>query len=624
MSRRRGEFEHRTSIFEGAFRAWSHLGGLSPEDLQTKTVSDLDPLNCPLINDRRLEKKNLDPLKSHGSADREYAYEPLPRTGLSHPFVQAVLSPWLGPDADNDAIQLGLTTLRTWWQHRRKGESGSARAALGTEKMKGVVEGYTRHFFTLAHCLIVNDKEPAPRSLQNKFKQLEKGRSKRNKRRSHEGKTENKNTGLNEALADTNLSPLERLHAAQRRQLQESGVVHPTIPGAAPEMTATPLINMKGKCVPGKIDLPGLESTVKRHAAQLSHHGGGAKPPVGTSSSSSVHQPAQCGDPNTFPLVFIGRNGSIQIAMKVDGITCAHCVKIVETVLKGCNGNKSPIDGLLDAAADRTLNSILIKIDDIKKANRVAYEGARNLSMVGYTATALEINQDSLDLHRLYRAYEALASTESDDIFDWTVPCQCPDNGISRIDCPRHSQMGTHISAAFAAQQQKVIEYMNGVDLAGPAIMQGQMQEQINGFDGGQQIDTLHVEPPIQPIDNYGIAPENAVASQVSFDGAPLSSVNFPAPQFPTSGQQQQYSDGSAQDQFNHSQREQAQRNPSVISFGIGVRNMSLRSEATFGRAMSGLSALAIDWENMEDFDIDVDHSAGINNHSSPGDNKVQ
>jgi len=54
----------------------------------------------------------------------------------------------LGPDADNDAIQLGLTTLRTWWQHRRKGESGSAVAALSTEKMKGVVEGYTRHFFS--------------------------------------------------------------------------------------------------------------------------------------------------------------------------------------------------------------------------------------------------------------------------------------------------------------------------------------------------------------------------------------------------------------------------------------------------------------------------------------------
>ncbi len=189
MSRRRGEFEHRTSIFEGAFRAWSHLGGLDPTDLETKPASDLDPLNFPLENDPRLaaqkekekdkkpsaspdeegtpeEKKSpaeefsssLNGDDENGGKRREYPYEPLPRSGLAHPFVQAILSPWLGPDADQDAIQLGLTTLRTWWQHRRKGESGSAIVALGTEKMRGVVEGYTRHFFNLAHCLIVNDK----------------------------------------------------------------------------------------------------------------------------------------------------------------------------------------------------------------------------------------------------------------------------------------------------------------------------------------------------------------------------------------------------------------------------------------------------------------------------------
>jgi len=56
-----------------------------------------------------------------------------------------------------------------------------------------------------------------------------------------------------------------------------------------------------------------------------------------------------------------------------------------------------------------------------------------------------------------------------------------------------------------------------------------------------------------------------------------------------------------------------ASRNPSIISFG-GVRGMSVTSEATFGRAMSGLSALSIDWENLEDFDVNVDHSAHIDN----------
>ena len=41
---------------------------------------------------------------------------------------------------------------------------------------------------------------------------------------------------------------------------------------------------------------------------------------------------------------------------------------------------------------------------------------------------------------------------------------------------------------------------------------------------------------------------------------------------------------------------------------------MSFASEVSYGRAMSGLSALSVDWENMDDFDITVDHSAHINN----------
>ena len=48
MSRRRGEFEHRTSIFEGAFRAWSHLGGLTPEDVENKPTTEIDPLTYPI------------------------------------------------------------------------------------------------------------------------------------------------------------------------------------------------------------------------------------------------------------------------------------------------------------------------------------------------------------------------------------------------------------------------------------------------------------------------------------------------------------------------------------------------------------------------------------------------
>lgn len=479
MSRRRGEFEHRTSIFEGAFRAWSHLGGLDPEELESRPASEVDPLTNPIDNDTRLKsskaKKGEEaPRNPDGSKRREYPYEPLPRSGLAHPYVQAILSPWLGPDADNEAIQLGLTTLRTWWQHRRKGESGSAIAALGTEKMKGVVEGYTRHFFTLAHCLIMNDKEQPPRSLHTKMKELDKMRNKRNKKRAREDEDSKLTAmalnggfgggpgdsneqaqlaaGINADLTDTTLSPLERLHAAQRRQLAESGGIHSSLPsvgnGGGGDVSALPpVVNMKGKCVPGKLDLPGIVDTVSHHAAQLSHRGA-SFPPAVTSSGGSGGQSApstQFGDPNTTPVVFVSDKGDIQIAMTVDGITCAHCVKIVETVLRGCNGNKSPIDGLLDAAADRVLCSVLIKIDRASNAKRIAFEAARNLAMVGYTAKAKEMStvdllsdkKATVDLNALATAFEVVGHNKSEDVFNWTIMCTCPDNGILRDDCKR-------------------------------------------------------------------------------------------------------------------------------------------------------------------------------------------
>lgn len=61
-------------------------------------------------------------------------------------------------------------------------------------------------------------------------------------------------------------------------------------------------------------------------------------------------------------------------------------------------------------------------------------------------------------------------------------------------------------------------------------------------------------------------------------------------------------------------QRRRASMRMSIGGLGGLGRNFSLTSNTTFGRAMSGLSALSIDWENMDDFDINIDHSAGINN----------
>ena len=509
MSRRRGEFEHRTSIFEGAFRAWSHLGGLEPLDLETKPAANLDPLNFPLENDPRLaakkakkEKKaennnNNNDDKAGGGGGKldkgDYPYEPLPRSGLAHPFVQAILSPWLGPDADQDAIQLGLTTLRTWWQHRRKGESGSAIVALGTEKMRGVVEGYTRHFFNLAHCLIVNDKEQPPRTLQGKMRDLEKVRNKKGKKRTRDDESvkaaamaiasgfgpgvlppqqnmNDSNNMMNQlagmagmagmmggggapaagggAVDESMMNPLERLHAAQRRQLAESGGVQNQMsndPGML--NNGTPNIEVKGRCMPGKVDLPGLVNKVSSAANQLAHRGISAT----SSSIAKVKQlstvdPSKYGDPNITPIVLVspnpnnpGSSNDVQFYMTIDGITCAHCVKIVETVLKGCHGSRSPIDGLLDAAADMELSMVLIKIESIGDARRIAHEAARNLSMVGYTAKARSLTlPGDLTLQNAYSIMETTIPNLSPMMgFGWTYDCSCPDNNVLRQDCPR-------------------------------------------------------------------------------------------------------------------------------------------------------------------------------------------
>ena len=457
MSRRRGEFEHRTSIFEGAFRAWSHLGGLEPEDLENKASADLDPLSNPIENDVRLQNKKDSKAGSGVTGDKRrlFPYEPLPRSGLAHPYVQAILSPWLGPDADNDAIQLGLTTLRTWWQHRRKGESGSAVAALGTEKMNGVVEGYTRHFFTLAHCLIINDKEQPPRSLHTKMRELEKVRGKRKKKRSREAdQGDNMNNmsiggaGMDVAagiLNNPNLSPLERLHIAQQNQLNGVGGIKSDVMNNAEPL---PIIHIKNKCVPGMPDLPGIVDKVSRAATQLAHSGAGrslAHPSAVTSSSSGGISGDTGENSDIVPIVYVSENRDVMIAMVVDGITCAHCVKIVETVLKGCNGNKSPIDGLLDAGADRSMSGVLIRIDRSINAKRISLEAARNLTMVGYTAHAKTMSSTvdkngiptKMSLDEVSRAFEAVGALESQDIFDWSAPCTCPDNGVARGDCLR-------------------------------------------------------------------------------------------------------------------------------------------------------------------------------------------
>lgn len=399
--------------------------------------------------------------------------------------------------------------------------------------MTGVVEGYTRHFFNLAHCLVMNDGEQPPRTLGGKMKEYAKKNGgqgignfnangdgyNKGRKRSRDGGSSGGNS-VEEALAfgqnnfgaasavhnammnnfggvnlmgngDTlNIGGggggglLDRLQASQRRLLAAEGGVSSIMPQqpfgagsntntALPNNTTTasnkgitpttlPPFEMKGRCIPGNIDLPGLVKRVNAAATQLAHRGGGAGLSQNPSNLPTTFtpnvDPSKYGDPNIMPVVLISQQNDIQILMTVNGITCAHCVKIIETVLKGPPGRNtgSPIEGLVDAAADQELDILLIKIKSIQEARRIAYEASRNLMMVGYTAQAESVDiqaigksgggggnnngKEEMSLSTMYRVFETVPEVNPSigNVLDWKVECECPENNVMRANCRRY------------------------------------------------------------------------------------------------------------------------------------------------------------------------------------------
>jgi hypothetical protein len=65
--------------------------------------------------------------------------------------------------------------------------------------------------------------------------------------------------------------------------------------------------------------------------------------------------------------------------------------------------------------------------------------------MVGYTADAIEMSivdstadsKVTMNLGALSTVFEVVATTDPQDVFDWTVPCTCPDNGLLSPECNR-------------------------------------------------------------------------------------------------------------------------------------------------------------------------------------------
>lgn len=189
-------------------------------------------------------------------------------------------------------------------------------------------------------------------------------------------------------------------------------------------------------------------------------------------------------------------------------------MKIIETVLKGINGSPSPVKGLLDAAADRELEMVILKIERSSDAKRIAYEAKENLRLVGYDANPKEMgivdpsSGTALDLGALMTAFDVVAATDAKDVFDWTLFCSCPDNGILRRDCARHSQMNRRIFEAFDMRQEKVKDFMGGCGKkyglpcscgpnckcggCGCAAQKTNQQQQANGLSSGNQMYSGH------------------------------------------------------------------------------------------------------------------------------------
>ncbi len=453
MSRRRGEFEHRTSIFEGAYRAWSHLGGCDATKMMAENAAeDLDPLNYPHYNDERFLKSNNDMglnASSHNnnndgtsitnnnhdntgstsmdgtsttattnsnnndnrSSKIQYYYEPLPRAGLSHPFVQGIIAAWLGPTAEEEDLSSGLTTLRTWWQHRRRGESASAIKQLGTQRMIGVVEGYTRHFFKLALCFVVQDHEQPPRSLQGRLEL--------------EVNPDNVTVGTRRSNTSSATGPTGTgFNRSSSSRVGDGNSM----------MMDVEMSKGGGDCCAESVSTGTGTGTMSESARRKPRSR--TKVRRDRSQEMDVEQMPTYGDPTKTPVVFVSANGDIQIAMSITGITCTQCVKMVETVLRGVDGSPSPIEGVLDAVGDQDLSAAIIKISKASDAKRIGFQASALLSMLGYQAVAREMNVvDNLDSLKL--AYDVVAATDPGDVFDWTLQCNCPDSGLIRADCVR-------------------------------------------------------------------------------------------------------------------------------------------------------------------------------------------
>ncbi|MGK3739178.1 MAG: hypothetical protein ACI8RD_005737, partial [Bacillariaceae sp.] len=201
----------------------------------------------------------------------------------------------------------------------------------------------------------------------------------------------------------------------------------------------------------------------------------------------------------------------------------------------------------------------------------------------------------------------------------------------------RHGQMNSALIDAFEDRATAVHRYVSG-EISQQKIQPPQQIMMNNQFQQQGQAGMMNDIQPLNDtggmggmgmnmggmggMDMFGGAGgmENLVASMnnggaMGMRGSMVGSVNM----------------GSVNNNMRNQQHQQQYQNPNppVVSFGnhrmslmgqlqqnpnARMSLMGRMSEVSYGRAMSGLSALSIDWENMDDFDVNVDHSEHINN----------
>lgn len=177
--------------------------------------------------------------------------------------------------------------------------------------------------------------------------------------------------------------------------------------------------------------------------------------------------------------------------------------------------------------------------------------------------------------------------------------------------------MGDGVFHAFHSRQFEVEEYLrNGPTPTQAAAAVVPRQQAVSAVEPSMTDEPLSIEqdmnlfgmapPPPGQKRRSGITQRPSDMQSISLAAAAAASESGDEPLSPS-----QQTENGTNPTFSF-------RSPSILSYGNGLRGMSMTSETTFGRAMSGLSALAIDWENLEDFDVNVDHSAHINNNQNP------